>query len=254
MKQIYSILALSIFSLVQGQIVNPVSATTTFTAKYSTELVFCFNGVGLASYPSLTANHASSDSNNCFVANETTGSIDFNLGGLFNIDGIALWNINEGGPPSGGVNGVNFYYSLDGLTYTLIPGGPTTVAQVNITPAPAQTFSFASVSAAYIRMTVLSNFGTESGFAEIAFATGGVLSVKSFTDANVISIYPNPSSDFLKLNNVKDKEDFIIVNNLGQEVKNGTITTNENIDIQTLSSGLYYLKLKRGNTIKFVKK
>lgn len=254
MKQIYSILALSIFSLSHGQIVNPVSATTTFTAKYSTELAFGFNGAGLASYPSLTANHVASDTDNCFVANETTGSIDFNLGGVFNIDGIALWNINEGGPPSGGVNGVNFYYSLDGVTYTLIPGGPTTVAQVNIAPAPAQTFTFTSVSAAYIRMTVLSNFGADTGFAEIAFASGGVLSVKSFTDTNSIAIYPNPSSDFLKLNNLKDKEDFSIINNLGQEVKNGTITTNENIDIQSLSTGIYYLKLKRGKTIKFVKK
>lgn len=254
MKKIYSILALSIFSLSHGQIVNPVSATTTFTPNYSTQLVYGFNGAGLTSYPSLTANHIGTDLDNCFVANETTGSIDFNLGGLFNIDGIAFWNINAGGPPSGGVNGVNFYYSTDGVTYTLIPGAPTTIAQVTIDPAPAQTFTFTSVSAAYIRMTVLSNFGNETGFAEIAFASGGILSVSSFADTDSISIYPNPSSDYLKLNNLKDKEDFSIMNNLGQQVKNGTISANENIDIQSLSSGIYYLKLKKGKVFKFVKK
>ena len=80
------------------------------------------------------------------------------------------------------------------------------------------------------------------------------LDAPSFDLASAIAIYPNPSSDYLKLNNLKDKEDFSIMNNLGQQVKNGTISANENIDIQSLSSGIYYLKLKKGKVFKFVKK
>ena len=41
---------------------------------------------------------------------------------------------------------------------------------------------------------------------------------------------------------------------LGSEIKKGVISNGENIDINNFTNGLYFLKLDKGSTIKFIKK
>ena len=82
----------------------------------------------------------------------------------------------------------------------------------------------------------------------------GLLNNDEFTiNQNKIKLYPNPSSDFIKISGLSKNENFSIYNLLGEKIKNGTIGTNEAIDIHNFSDGLYFLKLENGNTIKFLK-
>ncbi len=65
-----------------------------------------------------------------------------------------------------------------------------------------------------------------------------------------ISIYPNPINDFMTISlNKVDYQSFIIFNNLGQEIQNGSINNTDNqIDMSFFSSGLYYLKMVGNST------
>ncbi|ARV05624.1 hypothetical protein BTO04_02435 [Polaribacter sp. SA4-10] len=80
---------------------------------------------------------------------------------------------------------------------------------------------------------------------------GSTLSINSYNTE--VSIFPNPASDFITISNQENIESFIIINQLGQKVLKG-INNNEEIDVRSLKSGLYFLKFENGNAIKFIKK
>lgn len=68
-----------------------------------------------------------------------------------------------------------------------------------------------------------------------------------------ISLFPNPSSNFIIISNLEKIESYLIVNQIGQKVKKGIISNNQQIDIRNLTNGLYFLKFNNGNTLKFIK-
>ena len=65
----------------------------------------------------------------------------------------------------------------------------------------------------------------------------------------LINIFPNPSSDFIYIDNPKQKL-IIIYNSLG---KIELINKNEKIDIQKLNPGIYFVKNEKQFS-KFIKK
>ncbi|MDN3664270.1 T9SS type A sorting domain-containing protein [Algibacter miyuki] len=56
-------------------------------------------------------------------------------------------------------------------------------------------------------------------------------------------MYPNPSSDFLNISGLTETQHYGIYNIIGTEVKKGSISNQEKIDIQDLTNGIYLLKL-----------
>ncbi len=68
-----------------------------------------------------------------------------------------------------------------------------------------------------------------------------------------VSLFPNPSSDYISISGLKDKTDYIIYNVLGAKVHSGTIAVNDKIDVQNLTNGIYLLKFENGNILKFIK-
>lgn len=68
-----------------------------------------------------------------------------------------------------------------------------------------------------------------------------------------VRVYPNPATDFIHLDGVKD-QDFKIYDTLGQLVKSG-LMKNGTIDVRQFEKGIYILKIKeRGESMKFIKK
>lgn len=82
---------------------------------------------------------------------------------------------------------------------------------------------------------------------------GNTLSIENFNLTEKISIFPNPTSDYITISNLEFRKSYMIVNQLGQEILNGIINNNEKIDIRNLTNGLYILKFEKGNTFKFIK-
>ena len=103
----------------------------------------------------------------------------------------------------------------------------------------------------------LNNFsliGTTSNWVSgVNFST---LSVLEYTVKNSLKIYPNPVIDnLIKISNLKGSKEYIIYNINGEIIKKGTILINQNIEIQNLTSGIYFLRINNeNNLIKFIKK
>jgi hypothetical protein len=161
---------------VAGVILDPVSATTNMGEIYP--LVHTFDQSGLSpGYVSgvtdfetyvATATHADTPGAD-WVSNSTTGSATWDLGGVFTIIDAAVWNFGtDEGVPSYAIKDIDLYASADGVTYSFLgdyaltnpSGAPNTLAQI---------LSFGPVSAEFIRMDVLSTYGSDAALAEIAF-------------------------------------------------------------------------------------
>ena len=155
---------------------NGVTATTDMGVGYGTLLANAVNGVGLAS-PSLTAMHAYSDPSNAWISasGATTGTITFDLHGLFTLSGLSVWNLGVGPGDFGasGIAGVRLSASTDGVTFNLVAGGPSSFAKIttDLDSLPPQVIAFGSVAARYVRLAVLGNHGdpNATGLAEVAF-------------------------------------------------------------------------------------
>jgi len=80
-----------------------------------------------------------------------------------------------------------------------------------------------------------------------------VLSIDDTNNEINIKIHPNPTSSFIIIYGIKNKERYRIYNYLGIEILRGTATSNQNIDVRNFSNGLYFLKFEKGNTLKFIK-
>ncbi|MEL6810508.1 MAG: HYR domain-containing protein, partial [Bacteroidota bacterium] len=156
--------------------VIPVSAVTSgFTPIAGTVISNTFDGSGLSAFPSLTATHEATTPANSFASSTTSGTIVFDLGGLFSVDGLSFWNQNDGGPGGSGTSGIQniiLSSSTDGVTFSPIAGSPTVFAQVpGSGPEAPEAFSFTSVTSSFIRLEVIDNYGdTFAGFGEIAFS------------------------------------------------------------------------------------
>ncbi|GEP52542.1 hypothetical protein FNO01nite_32140 [Flavobacterium noncentrifugens] len=88
---------------------------------------------------------------------------------------------------------------------------------------------------------------------KIAFTT--TLGTHTFAEnAKKLILYPNPGGEYVRIKSEIAKDlDTKIYSLTGQLVKQGNYQSEENIDISTLSPGLYFVQVN-GSTLKFSKK
>ena len=79
------------------------------------------------------------------------------------------------------------------------------------------------------------------------------LSINDFSIEKKLILYPNPTSDLIQISGLTNQENYRLYNQLGKELIGGSIFNNDKIDVQNLTNGLYFLKFKNGNTLKFLK-
>jgi hypothetical protein len=95
-------------------------------------------------------------------------NLDFSLGGVFNIEGLGLWNYSD----TLGLNQFELFAANDSSFTGAISLG---VFNANVEPSPSsasgQIFSFASTQASHVRIKINSNYGSTSQVAigEIVF-------------------------------------------------------------------------------------
>ncbi len=68
-----------------------------------------------------------------------------------------------------------------------------------------------------------------------------------------LNLFPNPSSNYIKISGLIKNEKYTICNVIGIRKKSGNIY-NDKINIENLPNGLYLIKFDNGNTLKFIKK
>lgn len=79
-----------------------------------------------------------------------------------------------------------------------------------------------------------------------AVITGPLNSLEKVVAAN-LCMYPNPTADFINVTN-KNNANYAVINVNGAVVANGVISNN-NIDVTSLSKGVYTLKIVDGETL-----
>jgi hypothetical protein len=128
-------------------------------------------GTGLPIYTT-AALHGRAAADSTFVSGGavpvTSGSIIFDLGGMYDLDGMAVWNFN--GFNQTGVKDLNIFGSTDGINFTLIGGAPTHFAiGANSAAEAAELFAFTR-TASFVRFDVLSTYGvSDFGLSEVMF-------------------------------------------------------------------------------------
>ena len=68
------------------------------------------------------------------------------------------------------------------------------------------------------------------------------------------SVYPNPASSFIAVTGLKQETAYEVINVLGAKVLEGVLSKTTKIEIETLTKGMYFLKLDSGTLLKFLKK
>lgn len=87
--------------------------------------------------------------------------------------------------------------------------------------------------------------------AGVIFSTNCALGIEDF-DKDTVSVFPNPSKDWIHIALKRDAK-YKILNLYGQDLKNGNLLIgNNDLDIQSLSNGLYFLNFEtsEGKTTK----
>jgi len=69
-----------------------------------------------------------------------------------------------------------------------------------------------------------------------------------------LKLYPNPSSDYLQISGLQQHVNYSILDVQGKEIQFGTLRPHEEIVINALHSGLYFLRIDSGINFKFIKK
>lgn len=85
-------------------------------------------------------------------------------------------------------------------------------------------------------------------------STNQALSTNSFELDKKVKLYPNPSLEFIQISGLISEEHFTIYNLIGSEIKSGTISNTEEIQVGNFTNGMYFLKFDSGTTLKFMKK
>ena len=80
------------------------------------------------------------------------------------------------------------------------------------------------------------------------------LSTNSFNLDNTINVSPNPTTGYITVSGLHKAEKYSIYNVLGKEVLKGEASENKPINVQSLTEGMYFLKLEDSKVIKFIKK
>ncbi|MFZ1593600.1 MAG: T9SS type A sorting domain-containing protein, partial [Chitinophagales bacterium] len=80
-----------------------------------------------------------------------------------------------------------------------------------------------------------------------------IICIEAKTGKNNITLYPNPTTTYIVINDVIDKRTYQILNSSKQVIKNGELNENGKIDVHSLEAGIYYLQMDE-KSYPFVKK
>lgn len=113
---------------------------------------------------------------------------------------------------------------------------------------------YISITSTMQVFVLTSDFEPNVNTTEAGFDYFRVINAKDLEgNSEVFNVFPNPVSQFLTVEGIIQPAEFQLVNLQGEIVLEGVVSSQENkIDVQFLSSGIYYLKIGN-NRVKIVK-
>lgn len=80
------------------------------------------------------------------------------------------------------------------------------------------------------------------------------LSINELDEDVSMSLYPNPTSNYLSFSNLKISKACTVYDTLGKIILTTDIEPSQQLDVTALKSGMYFVKIEGAETMKFVKK
>ena len=120
------------------------------------------------------ATHDNTFSSNSFLHdnNVTDGTIDIDLGAVYNVESLLVWNYNSHGTINRGFDSADVSVSADGITYS--SAGSLSFAQANDPNTPGEAITFSSAGIQHVR---LENITLHDGL-----ATGGIGEIQFYSE------------------------------------------------------------------------
>jgi hypothetical protein len=103
------------------------------------------------------------------------GELVFDLGGIYKLNAVGLWNYNYSPRLDRGVQQFSIDYSLDSLTYSNVVAS-SVLTQGTGSPLTADIFNLGGIEAGFIRLNITSNYGSALyvGLSEVLFDSQSV--------------------------------------------------------------------------------
>lgn len=117
------------------------------------------------------------------------------------------------------------------------------------------TFAPTSVGVKEASVSIVNNDAGENPYNfDIQGEGNGTLDVSEIVKSGGLNIYPNPATDNISVNGLKQASKYSIFNILGAEVGSGALVPSGKIDVKGLNQGLYLLQIEGNLIYKFIKK
>lgn len=71
--------------------------------------------------------------------------------------------------------------------------------------------------------------------------------------AKNLTVFPNPSMDFVQVSGLTNSEKYSLFDTSGKEIQRGTMSENTRLNIKNLAQGTYFLKFENTTALKFIK-
>lgn len=227
--------------------------------KYLSSILFSFSIIININSQCLTDTHSSfknqgwlscntSDSPNSARGNSHW--LMYDLGHLYVIDSLTIWNHNVWGETGSGAKQISIDVSNDKTNWSNIGTYSVNKAPGSWKYQTDNVIQLNNTVGQYFLITVLDAWDNNSscrGIAEVRFGVGMSTSTDDVVEDSKWSIFPNPTMDNLTIdlherNNIQN---IIIINALGQTIKsiaNPRVGTNT-VSVIDLEDGMYYVRL-----------
>ena len=185
--------------------------------------------------------------------------IQYDLGHLYILGEIQVWNINDPDHLNRGAQEVVIDYSTDGENWTEFGSFIFEQGNGSSIYEGHDLVDFESLEAEHLLFTIVSNYGgTCAGFSELFIGVEGVISsVDETLNENVcfdVQVFPNPHQDGFKArvtsecNELMDAQLFDATGRLIHSQSMGQVYGTQTIDFDqlALAPGVYYLNISQG--------
>jgi hypothetical protein len=96
--------------------------------------------------------------------------------------------------------------------------------------------------------------GKLGGFAYKRSTNNATTSSKKNISQKTISIFPNPCTDYIQTAGLIQDQHYEIFDVVGSKIGQGILEKNKKIEIKDLKTGIYFLRLESGESIRFMKR
>lgn len=176
--------------------------------------------------------------------------ITYDLGYEYVLDSTHIWNLNTWGQKSAGVKEAVLDYSLDGTNWLSLDTFIIEQASGSYKYQGVSGPNFENVSARYILLTALSNWGDAdcTGLSEIRFGVSETVSNQPVPELSkdYMIVSPNPVEDFANVSIKSDElpERIALYDLSGRliEERNSILSKNISFNLKGLPGGIYFVK------------